>query len=162
MISLTHPGGRAVPDSSSSTNHALATRFISEALAAGNQATFRELVHPDVVVHSGLEPTRAIRGIDDYWRALGRLAAFSFEDFELQDLLAVEDRTIARFRAHARHTGDQLGVPATGTRILMWEIHLMRWRDGKLIENVVADVNYDWPWLIAPAYPGMIGKTGEA
>lgn len=142
-------------------NHALAERFITQALAQGNEAVFRELVSPDVVVHSGLEPLHAIRGIEAYWRALGKLSAFSFEDFDLQDLLAVEDRTIARFRSHALHSGDALGVPATGKRILMWELHLMRWRNGKLVENVVADVNYDWPWLVAAAYPDGIGRTGH-
>jgi predicted ester cyclase len=140
--------------------HALAQRFVSEALGQHNEAAFRELVHPDVVVHSGLEPLHPIVGADAYWAALGKLAAFSFEDFDLRDLLAVEDRTVVQFRAHALHTGDQLGVPASGQRILMWELHLMRWREGRLVENVVADVNYDWPWLVQPAYPGQIGRTG--
>ena len=70
----------------------------------------------------------------------------------LEDLLAVEDRVVARYRARADHTGDQLGVPATGRRITMWELRLMRFRDGRLVEDFVADVNYDWPWLVAPAY----------
>lgn len=143
------------------TNLALARRFVGEALAQGNQETFKALVHPDVVVHSGLEPTHAIRGIDAYGRALGKLAAFRFLDFQIQDQVSFEDRTLTRFRAHADHVGDALGVPATGKRILMWEVHLMRWRDGQLVENVVSDVNYDWPWLVASAYPDGIGHTGE-
>lgn len=142
-------------------NRELARRFVNEALAGGNHATFEELVHPDVVVHSGIEPLQAIRGRDAYWAALGKLAAFTFVDFALQDLLAVEDRVIVRFHAHADHTGDQLGVPASGKRIVMWEVHLMRWKDGRLVEDLVADINYDWPWLVAPAYPGGIGKTGR-
>ncbi len=149
-------------DTTPSANRERALEFVQKALGQHDETVFRSLVSPDVVVHSGLEPMHAIVGIDAYWTALGKLAAFTFEDFLLEDMLAVEDRTIARFRAHARHTGDQLGVKATGARILMWEIHLMRWADGKLIENVVADVNYDWPWLVASAYPDGIGKTGES
>lgn len=135
-------------------------RFVQEALAGGNEATFRELVHPDVLVYSGLEPLDAIRGSDAYWAALGKLQAFSFVDFQLQDLFVHEDRAVVRFHARADHRGDQLGVPATGKRIVMWEVHLMRWRDGQLVENLVSDINYDWPWLIAAAYPDGVGKTG--
>lgn len=138
----------------------LTLRFVNDALASGNEATFRELVDPNVIAYSGLEPTKAIRGVDAYWTALGKLQALTFVDFDLQDLLTLEDRAIVRFCGRADHTGDQLGVPATNKRIVMWETHLMRWRDGKLVENFVSDINYDWPWLIAPAYPDGVGNTG--
>lgn len=147
-------------DNQADTNRALALRFVNEALAMGKQDVFEALVHPDVVAWSGLEPLGPIRGRDAYWAALGKLQAFTFVGFELQDLLAVEDRVIARFNARADHTGPQLGVAATGKRIVMWEVHMMRWRDGQLVENFVSDINYDWPWLIAPAYPDGVGKTG--
>ncbi len=139
---------------------ARALRFVTEALGQRDRTAFDALVHPDVVVHSGLSPLKPIRGAEAYWQTLGQLAAFTFLDFELRDLFATGDRAVAQFRAHALHTGDQLGVPATQQRILMWEIHLMRWHDGRLVENVVADVNYDWPWLVQAAYPGAIGRTG--
>jgi predicted ester cyclase len=135
-------------------------RFVAEVLGQHSETAFRELVHPQVVVHSGLSPLAPIRGADAYWARLGQLAAFQFEDFDLRDLFTAGDRAVAQFRSHARHVGDHLGLPATGQRILMWEIHLMRWQDGQLVENVVADVNYDWPWLLQPAYPGALGKTG--
>lgn len=35
-------------------NHALAERFITQALAQGNESVFRELVAANVVVHSSL------------------------------------------------------------------------------------------------------------
>jgi hypothetical protein len=25
--------------------------------------------------------------------------------------------------------------------------------------DYVADINYDWPWLVAPAYPDGVGRT---
>ena len=54
------------------------------------------------------------------------MGAFSFEYFALEDLLAVDDCVIVRYKARATHSGDQLGVPATGKHITMWEIRLMR------------------------------------
>lgn len=144
----------------SEDNLVRARRFIEEALGAGDMSVFDELVDDEVVVHSGISPFAAMRGKEAFRTGLGSLGAFSFEDFALEDLLAVEDRVIARYRAHATHTGDQLGVPASHQRITMWELRLMRWREGRLVEDFVADINYDWPWLVAPAHPDGIGRTG--
>lgn len=141
-------------------NLTLARRFIEQGLGTGDAAVLDELVDDDVVVYSGLSPFAAMRGKPAFFAGLGALAAFSFEDFVLEDLLAVDDRVVARYRAHATHSGDQLGVPATHQRITMWELRLMRWRDGRLVEDFVADINYDWPWLVAPAHPDGIGRTG--
>jgi hypothetical protein len=143
------------------TNLGLARRFVAEVLGAQDAAAFAELVADDVVVNSGISPLAPMVGRDAFGAGLGSLAAFTFVDFALEDLLAVEDRVVARYRAHADHTGDQLGVPATGKRVTMWEIRLMRWRAGRLVEDFVADINYDWPWLVAPAYPDGVGRTGN-
>ena len=143
------------------TNLALGRRFVTEVLGAQDSAAFLELVDPDVVVNSGMSPLAPMVGRDAFAAGLGTLAAFTFVDFTLEDLLAVEDRVIARYRAHGDHTGDQLGVPATGKRVTMWETRLMRWRGGRLVEDFVADINYDWPWLVAPAYPDGVGRTGR-
>lgn len=143
-------------------NLELARRFLTEVLGAGDMVAFDELVADDVVVHSGISPLAPMVGKEAFRTGLGSLAAFSFEDFALEDLLAVEDRVVARYRAHATHTGDQLGVPASGRQVTMWEIRLMRWADDRLVEDFVADINYDWPWLVAPAYPDGIGRTGRS
>ena len=141
-------------------NLSRARRLIEQGLGAGDAAVLHELVADDVVVNSGISPFAAMRGKQQFLEGLGTLAAFTFEDFVLEDLLAVEYRVVARYRARAIHSGDQLGVPATGKRITMWELRLMRWRDGQLVEDFVADINYDWPWLIAPAHPDGVGRTG--
>jgi len=142
------------------TNLALGRRFVTEVLGAQDQVAFTELVDEDVVVNSGISPLGPMVGRDAFADGMKALGAFSFIDFVLEDLLAVEDRVVARYRAHADHTGDQLGVPATGTRVTMWEVRLMRWRQGRLVQDLVADINYDWPWLVAPAYPDSVGRTG--
>ncbi len=143
-------------------NLALARRFLTDVLGAGDARALEVLVDDDVVVHSGLDPLEPMRGRAAFAQGLESLGAFTFTDFGVEDLLAVEDRVIARYRAHADHTGDRLGVPATGLNITMWEIRLMRWRGGRLVEDFVADINYDWPWLVAPAYPDGVGRTGRS
>lgn len=140
----------------------LGRRFVTEVLGAQDPEAFDALVADDVVVHSGIEPLAPMVGKEQFAAGLAKLAAFTFLDFELQDLLAVDDRVVVRYRARATHTGDQLGVPASGKEITMWEIRLQRWADGRLVEDFVADINYDWPWLVQPAYPDAIGRTGRA
>jgi len=141
-------------------NAAVARRFVEGVLARGDMAVFDEVVDDDIVVTSGISPFAPMVGKEAFRRGLGALAAFSNGDLTIEDILAVEDRAVVRYRAHGDHTGDQLGVPPTGTRITMWEIRLMRLRDGRIVEDIVADINYDWPWLVAPAYPDGVGKTG--
>ena len=141
-------------------NLAVVERFLADVLGRGDLAVLDEVTAPDVVVNSGISPLGPIRGRQAFREALGVLAAFTFVDFTVEDLLAVGDRVIVRYRARADHTGDQLGVPATGKRVTMWEIRLMRLRDGLIVEDFVADINYDWPWLVAPAYPDGVGRTG--
>ena len=142
-------------------NAAAARRFVDEVVVAQDPAALAELVADDVVVHSGMRPLAPMRGLDEFRAGLATLAAFTFTGFELEDLLAVEDRVVLRYRATGQHTGDELGVPATGKQVTMWEVRLQRWRDGRLAEDFVADINYDWPWLVAPAYPDGIGRTGR-
>lgn len=143
-------------------NRAVARRFVEHVLGGGDMQVFDEVVDDDVVVHSGIKPLAPMVGKEAFREGLGALAAFSNADLTIEDLLAVDDRVVVRYRAHADHTGDQLGVPATGKRITMWEIRLMRLRDGRIVEDLVADINYDWPWLVAPAYPDGVGRTGRS
>lgn len=149
-----------VMQTTTETNAEIARRFVEEVLAKGNMAVFEELVADEIVVHSGIRPFGPMVGKAAFREGLGALAAFSNGSMTIEDVLAVDDRVVVRYRAVADHTGDQLGVPATGKRIMMWEIRLMRLRDGQIVEDFVADINYDWPWLVAPAYPDGIGRTG--
>lgn len=142
------------------TNAAIARRFVEEVLAQGNMAVFDEVVDDNIVVNSGISPFAPMIGKEAFRNGLSVLAAFSNGAMTIEDLLAVEDRVVVRYRVKADHTGDQLGVPATGKRITMWEIRLMRLQNGRIIEDFVADINYDWPWLIAPAYSDGVGRTG--
>lgn len=142
-------------------NLEVARRFVDGFLVGQDLAVFDELVDDDVVVHSGVHPLGPMVGKQAFLEGMGALGAFTFTGFALEDILAVQDRVVVRYRAQAEHTGDQLGVPATGKRITMWEIRLMRLRDGRIVEDFVADINYDWPWLVAPAYPDGIGRTGQ-
>ncbi len=77
---------------------------MTEVLGAADQAAFAELVDENVVVNSGISPLAPVTGRQAFAQGLSSLAAFTFVDLTLEDLLAVEDRVVARYRAHADHT----------------------------------------------------------
>ncbi len=133
-------------------NAEVARRFVVYGLARGDGATLDKLVAEDVVVTSGISPLAPMVGKAAFFAGLGTLGAFSNVELVLEDVLPKADRVTVRYTSHGTHTGDQLGVAATQKRITMKEIRLMRIRDGQIVEDFVADINYDWPWLVAPRY----------
>lgn len=66
-------------------------------------------------------------------------------------LPTLDGAVIVRFTAHADHTGEIDGIAPTGRRLTLSETHLMRFRNGQLIENYVGALNpLHWEMLYAP------------
>lgn len=125
-------------------NLALARRFVEGVLGGADPAAFAEIVHPDIVVDTGLKPGGKIRGAAEYGTVLANTlgAAFSNGRMEIKDIAALLDgRVIVRFEASADNTGSLNELAATGLRFTFCELHLMRFEDGKLIENWVGGLN---------------------
>ena len=125
-------------------NLTAARRFVEGVLGGAEPAAFMEVVHPDVVVDTGLKPVGPIVGRTEYGRVLGATmgAAFSNGRLEIKDIAALVDgRVLVRFEASADNTGDLNGVAATGLRFTFCELHVMRFEDGKIIENHVGALN---------------------
>lgn len=61
----------------------------------------------------------------------------AFPDFHstLLDLMAEGDKVFALIRSTGTHQRAFVGVPPTGRRFVIDEMHLMRFREGKLIEH---------------------------
>ena len=66
------------------------------------------------------------------------------------------DRVVLRFTAHATHAKDYFGVAATGRAVPMHETHLIRLRDGRIVENHVGAVNLVFEMLMAPVIGPMV------
>jgi predicted ester cyclase len=52
---------------------------------------------------------------------------------DVEDLIAGEDKTVARVKATATHGGEFMWVPPTGTRVEMQLIDIMRFDDAALL-----------------------------
>ncbi|MBX7483798.1 ester cyclase [Qipengyuania qiaonensis] len=134
----------AVDRSTIERNLAVARRFVEGVLGGTDPEAFGEIVHPEVIVDTGLKPDGPIHGAAEYGTVLGSTfgAAFANGAIEIMDIAALFDgRVIVRFEATADNVGALNGIEPTGMRFTFCELHLMRFEDGKLIENRVGALN---------------------
>jgi predicted ester cyclase len=81
-------------------------------------------------------------GLDGF-KDMGRMMNRAFPDVVVteEDLIASEDTVVERSSAVATHLGDFVGTnpptPPTGKKIRWTEIHIYRFRDGKITEHWV-------------------------
>jgi steroid delta-isomerase-like uncharacterized protein len=78
------------------------------------------------------EPVRGTAQLKQFRAAF--LAAFPDLNIHVEDVLVDGDKTAVRMRFTGTHSGDGLGVPATGRRVVSSAIVILRWRDGRIIE----------------------------
>lgn len=115
------------------TNKAVVRRFIDEVFVAGRSDAIDELVAPDFVPHSwpGTGP-----GPADLKRAMTRVfAGLSDVSMAIEDMIAEGDRVAVRLTAHAVHTGEFMGMPASGKAYTIPEIHIFRVSDSRIAEH---------------------------
>ena len=113
-------------------DHAMTMRSAYERISAGDVAGFGELVADDFIEHEGgpgLPPTK--EGTLEFFRIL--LAAFPDMRMDVADLIASEDKTVARVQVTATHQGEFMGVPPTGARVEIQLIDIMRFDDAGLV-----------------------------
>ena len=114
-------------------NKVAVRRFIDEVFVKGNADAVEKLVTTDFTPHSwgkmpaGVEPLKqAIRHVH---------AGLADVSFKIEDMVAEEDKVAVRVIAHGRHTGDFMGVAATGREYSISEMHIFHMRDGKVAEH---------------------------
>ncbi len=125
-------------------NVRLARRFVEGVLGGNDFQAFDEIVAEDVWVSTGLKADGPITSKAEYGEVLAATLgkAFSEGALTIDDIVeAVDGRVMVRFTASAKHSGELFGVAPTGRRIEMAEIHLLRFENGKLIENYVGALN---------------------
>ena len=116
-------------------NKAIVTRFNHEFIVQGNQDFFPELVADDLVNHSA--PTGTPNGPDSMVYFIQHILRTGFPDIQviIHDQIAEGDRVTTRKTFHATHTGEFMGIPASGKRVAIEVIDIIRLRDGKYVEH---------------------------
>ena len=64
-------------------------------------------------------------------------AAFPDNRHEVEEVLAEDDRVVLRCTLTGTHEGPFMGIPPTGRKIRVTEIHIYRLEDGKAVEHRV-------------------------
>jgi predicted ester cyclase len=112
-------------------NKALVRRFISEIFEQGRVESVDELCAEDFIGHTWGDMDR-----DGLKQTTGRLAkTLADVQFTVEDEIAEGDRVAVRVTASARQVGEIGGQPGTGRSYTIGEIHIFRFRDGKVIEH---------------------------
>jgi steroid delta-isomerase-like uncharacterized protein len=113
---------------------ALARRWFEEVWNQARDATIDELIAPDCVAHGLEDSGKDMPG--PQFRRFYRQFVSGFPDVKISvdQVIAEGDTTAVRITARATHSGDGLGISATGRKVTVSGICMMRWRDGKIVE----------------------------
>ncbi|MFA5892084.1 MAG: ester cyclase [Actinomycetota bacterium] len=120
----------------------LIPRFYKEVMENGNLDVIDELLAPDFVEHtlppgSSYEPTR--EGVKNLIRDL--TTGFSSLSIEVHDVIAQGDVAACRVTMNGTHSGEFMGLPATGKRISWDSCDWIRVHNGKAVEHWAVDDN---------------------
>lgn len=98
----------------------------------GNVSGLDEVCAPNFVLHGpGMPPDLAgLKQMVPVFRT-------AFPDVEVvtEDLVAEGDRVVDRVTVRGTHRGEFMGIPPSGKRFEMQEIHIARIVDGKIVER---------------------------
>lgn len=91
-----------------------------------------ELCAPDYTAQIGSNPPMPLAGHQQF--AAMFYAAFPDIHHVVEDTIADEEKVAVRFTLHGTHTGDFMGLPATGRTVAVAAIAILRVASGKVTE----------------------------
>jgi steroid delta-isomerase-like uncharacterized protein len=120
------------------THKAIVRRYIEQVLNEQRHDLAEEFLTDNLEFHgSGLAP-----GLDVVKQWLTTFAA-AFPDGHqvIEDVIAEEDRVVARTTFNGTHKGDMQGIPATGKSVSIPSITIFRLDNGKIAEGWLVNDN---------------------
>ena len=119
------------------TNRETVERFC-DAMNSGSvaiiSATIDDLVEPDAVIRTPL-PIEA-SGAAALKEVFARLHhVYSDLHVTVEDVIEEADKVVARNTVTGTHTGEYMGLPATGKSVAYDEIFIFRFADGRIVET---------------------------
>lgn len=109
-------------------------RFLDEVITAGNAGALPELMAKDVAWHGG--SFGEIRSLDEFTQFIGQfLAAFPDLAVTVDDVIARADKVVTRLTVRGTHSGELMGIPASGTEATWTDVNIYRVADGKIVEE---------------------------
>jgi steroid delta-isomerase-like uncharacterized protein len=120
---------------SAEQNKALFVRFVEELFNRGNIAVVDELMAPDFMERELLPPgiPQGREGV----KVLTTMFRSAFPDFKatIEDIIAEGDKVVIRMTWSGTQKGEFMGIPASGKRISIGVIDIIRITNGKVVEH---------------------------
>jgi steroid delta-isomerase-like uncharacterized protein len=118
---------------SAEANKAIVQRFYEEVFNQGREEVIDEIISADYVDYGHNPPGRGPEGAKQDFR--NATAVFSNTHYTIDELLATDNRVIARWTGTYIHAGDFAGVPATGKPVSLTGISIYRVANGQIQET---------------------------
>ena len=126
------------PEQSTTTeaNKALLQRWFDEVWNKQRPEAIDEMLAPDAIVH-GLsdDPESPLEGPSGF-KPFHETFRGAFPDVEvvIEDMVAEGNKVAVRCSVRAKHSGDNLGIAASGAPVDFTGIAIVRVKDGKIVE----------------------------
>ena len=111
-----------------------ARRIWEEIFPASDVDALAEVIAVDGIDHSaGPDELHGFEGAKRTMLWLTRV--FSDQRWQINKVVAEDDTVVLHCTHHARHTGELMGIPATGRDVAYDYVHIVTFRDGKVVEH---------------------------
>ena len=121
---------------SAEENVQIMRRWFQEVWNEGRVETLYELFSPEGVAHGQEGAEAELRGPQEFEAFVRKLrGAFSDMQLTVEDVFATDDKGVLRWSGVMKHTGDALGMPASGRTVRLRGITLVRIAEGKVVES---------------------------
>jgi len=119
-------------------NKALALRTV-DAWVKGDFEALKEIFSPDYVYHNETGQTASLENLIEQLKK--EIAMFPDRTISNEELIVKGDRVVHRYIARGTHTGVVDGLAATGNKLVLGGIEILRVENGKIVESWEA-LNY--------------------
>jgi steroid delta-isomerase-like uncharacterized protein len=110
----------------------LGRQWFEQVWNQGRREAIAELLPPDAVIHDGDTDTVGPEGFYPFFDRIN--STLSNMHVNVHETFADGDKVCVRWSCTGKHTGDGLGVPASGANIQITGISIIRVANGKLVE----------------------------
>lgn len=117
-------------------NLQLMRRWFQEVWNEGRIQTIHDLLAADGVARGQRGGDSEIRGPEEFAKFVREIrGAFPDVKLKVEDIFGVGDKVVLRWSATMTHSGDALGMPATGKLVRSHGITIARIENGKIVEG---------------------------
>ncbi len=116
-------------------NKTTARRVVEEGINKNNWAIVAELIAANYVEHQP-SPPGSPTGLEGFKLFLTTFrTAFPDFHYRVDDTIAEGDNVVQRLTGYGTMKGSFAGMPGTGKQAAWSEIHISRFKDGKIVEH---------------------------